>query len=89
MRLFEELFGEADDGLAGARCVWKIGGAGYFEGVKGLTKFTPEQIVLQTRSGEVCVAGKELSVKKYADGDLYIDGKIYSLILPKEGGEPC
>ena len=89
MRLFEELFGDTDESLTGARCVWKMGGAGYFEGVKGLTKFTPEQIILQSQKGEVCVSGKSLTVKKYADGDLYIDGKIYTLSFSKEGGERC
>ena len=88
MRLFEEIFGDADDGLTGTRCVWKIGGAGYFEGVKGLVKFTPEQIILQTRIGEIYLSGEDLSVKKYADGDLYIDGKIRALSYP-ERGAPC
>jgi hypothetical protein len=89
MRLFEELFGDADDGLTGARCVWEIGGAGYFQGVKGLSKFTAEKIWLTTRKGEVCLTGENLSVKKYADGDMYISGKIYALTLPEKEGKGC
>ena len=85
MRLFDEIFGDADDGLTGARCVWKLGGEGYFEGVKGLTKFSTEEIGVHTRFGEVQVVGERLSVKKYADGDLYIGGSIYGLSLPKRG----
>ncbi len=87
MRLFEEIFGGADDGLSGARCVWKIGGEGYFEGVKGLSEFTPTEIGVYTQKGEVRLFGDGLFVKKYADGDLYIGGKIYSLTVPKKGKE--
>ena len=87
MRLFEELFGDADDGLSGVRCVWKIGGEGYFEGVKGLSEFTDTVLGVYTRQGEVLVEGEGLQVKKYADGDLYVGGKIYSLSLPKKRRE--
>ena len=79
MRLFEELFENADDGVYGVKCVWKLGGEGYFEGVKGLTEFSPAEIRIHTRLGEVQVLGKGLSVKKYADGDLYVGGRIYTL----------
>lgn len=89
MRLFEELFGGADDGLTGVRCVWKIGGEGYFEGVKGLTKFSPVEIRLLTAQGETLVSGEGLTVKKYADGDLYIGGNIYALRLPGKDGREC
>ena len=85
MRLLEEIFGNADDGLTGARCVWRLGGEGYFEGVKGLTKFSGEEIGVHTRYGEVVAQGEGLTIVKYADGDLYIGGKIYSLSLPKKG----
>ena len=87
--MFEEIFGDADDGLTGARCVLEIGGGGYFQGVKGLTKFTQEKILLATRKGEICVTGENLSVKKYADGDVYIRGKIYALTLPEKEGKEC
>ena len=89
MRLFEELFGDADDGLSGARCVWKIGGEGYFEGVKGLTEFTDTEIRVYTAKGETRIQGEKLCVKKYADGDLYIGGKIYALSLPTGEGKEC
>ena len=83
MRLFGELLGDADDGLSGLRCVWKLGGEGYFEGVKGLTKFSCDEIWIHTAKGEVQVVGEGLFVKKYYGGDLHVGGKIYLLSLPK------
>ena len=85
MRLFDEIFGGADESLAGARCVWKPNGEGYFQGVKTLTKFSPEEICVRTSKEEVWLIGTGLIVKKYADGDLHIGGKITSLsVLEKE-----
>ncbi len=86
MRLLDELF-DADDGLTGARCVWTCGGEGYLQGVKGLTKFSSEEIFVLTRLGEVKVTGKNLSVKKYADGDLYIGGNVFTLSMAGKGQE--
>lgn len=83
MRLFGELFGGAEEGLSGMRCVWKLGGEGYFEGVKGLTKFSSDEIRIHTVKGEVQVLGEGLFVQKYFDGDLHVGGKIYALSLPK------
>ena len=54
-----------------------------------MTKFTQEKILLATRKGEICVTGENLSVKKYADGDVYIRGKIYALTLPEKEGKEC
>ena len=83
MRLFDELLGGADDGISGMRCVWQLGGEGYFEGVKGLTKFSSDEIWIHTAKGEVHIGGEGLFVKKYYGGDLYVGGKIYLLSLPK------
>ncbi|MBR2903884.1 MAG: YabP/YqfC family sporulation protein [Clostridia bacterium] len=87
MRLFDEIFGGADESLAGARCVWKPDGEGYFQGVKTLVKFSPEEICVRTLKGEVQVTGRQLTVKKYADGDLYIGGKITALKVETGGGK--
>jgi hypothetical protein len=75
MRLNEELF-QSVDGFSGARYTVIVGGGGYFQGVKAVGDFTPQNVVLFFPHGSVDVQGEGLSIKKYIDGDLELSGKI-------------
>ena len=86
MRLFSELFG-ADEVLTGARVIWNVDGESYLQGIKSVVEFTQEKIVVRTGAGLVVVQGNALTIKKYADGDLQIGGRVTSLSLPEKGGE--
>ncbi|MBQ8394044.1 MAG: YabP/YqfC family sporulation protein [Clostridia bacterium] len=87
MRLYDELFKSAD-GAALSRCTFIPRGGGYFQGVKAVGDFSPERIVICFPKDEVAVEGKNLSIKKYCDGDLELSGDLYSVrvLLPETGG---
>ncbi len=78
MRLYDEIFKNAD-GAAFTRCTIVPGGGGYFEGVKGVGDFSSQRIVVYFSKTTVAAEGTNLSIKKYCDGDLQIDGNILSL----------
>ena len=77
MRLYEEILGV--DGFALARYSVAVNGGGYFEGVKAVGEFSPEKICLLFPRACVEVEGENLSIGKYLDGDMRIDGKIRSI----------
>ena len=76
MRLYDEIFKDVD-GVAIARCILVPRGGGYFEGVKAVSDFSPERIVLCFARESVEVTGDSLAIKKYCDGDLQISGRIF------------
>ena len=84
MRLYDEIFKNADGGAL-ARCVIVPCGGGYFEGVKAVGDFSPERIVLCFSKESVEVEGVALTIKKYCDGDLQLAGSIHALKVLKEG----
>ncbi len=55
------------------------GKGGYFQNVRRLCEFSREKIVLQGKASGLTVEGRELSVKKYAAGDLVLLGAIESV----------
>lgn len=55
------------------------GCSGYFQNIKGITSFNDEEIILTSSCGDVKVCGEKLFIRKYADGDMIIDGKISSV----------
>lgn len=77
MRLFDELFKDAENALT--RCTIVPNGGGYFEGVKAVGDFSPERIVVCFPKESVAAEGEDLCIKKYCDGDLHVAGKIYAL----------
>ena len=85
MRLFDELFKDAEGGAV-SRCTVVPGGGGYFEGVKAVGDFSPEQIVVYFPKASVLAEGKGLVIKKYCDGDLQLSGEIYALRVVDERG---
>ncbi len=85
MRLMGEIF-KTPDGVASARYTLVVGGGGYFEGVKAVGEFSPERIVLCFHRENVEIEGENLSIGKYCDGDLRVDGKILSTRLSLSGG---
>ena len=80
MRLYDEIFKNADGG-AFSRCVIVPCGGGYFEGVKSVGDFSPEQVVLYFPNRSLQVDGKSLNIKKYCDGDLELSGEIHTVTL--------
>ena len=84
MRLYDEIF-KNTEGFPFARCTIVPGGGGYFEGVKAVGDFSPERIVICFPKETVAAEGKNLSIKKYYDGDLQLSGSIFSLRVEGEG----
>ena len=80
MRLYDEINGA----FAESRCAFFPNGGGYFQGVKGLSSFTAEEIVLIFKKSKVSVRGVGLSIKKYCDGDMEIVGNICSMGVVSE-----
>ncbi len=75
MRLYDEIF-KNPNGEGMQRCVIVPLGGGYFEGVKAVGDFAPERIVVCFPKIDVEVLGRNLSIKKYCEGDLQISGEI-------------
>ena len=86
MRLYGEIFGEASDDFFGGRCIFLPNKACYFEGVKALGDFTETVVEVCFPRCVICVAGEGLSIGKFCDGDLRIDGAINSVSI-KGGGK--
>ena len=90
MRLYDEIFKDVD-GVAIARCIVVPRGGGYFEGVKAVSDFSSERIVLCFSRDSVEVTGSALAIKKYCDGDLQISGRIVCVrslsLTENEGGK--
>lgn len=78
MRLYDEIFKDPSDGAC-ARCIVVPGGGGYFEGVKSVGDFSTEKIVVYFPKQTIEVEGKDLSIKKYYDGDLQVGGRVTSV----------
>lgn len=51
----------------------------YLENIKGLKKYTPEEVEFFLKKGSVSVIGKDLIIKKYCFGDAVICGDITKL----------
>ncbi len=53
--------------------------AGYFEHVKSIVSYSDTEIVLSIKKEEVSIAGENLIIKKFCEGDVVICGKIFSI----------
>ena len=78
MRIYDEIFKRVD-GVGAVRCTMVPNGGGYFEGVKAVGDFSPERIVVCFPRVAVEAEGRNLSIKKYCDGDLHVGGQLLSL----------
>jgi hypothetical protein len=87
MRLYDEIF-KNTDGMPLSRCTVIPCGGGYFEGVKAVGDFSSERVVICFPRVTMAAEGKNLSIKKYYDGDLQIGGKVacVKVVLPGENG---
>jgi len=64
------------DASLGAQYFVSEGFGGYFENVKGVERLAPDEIVILFKTGALLAAGENLAVKKYCDGDMFIEGNI-------------
>ncbi len=88
MRLYEEIFKNAEGGAL-QRCTVVPNGGGYFQGVKAVGEFSSERVLLYFPRQAVAIEGRELSIKKYYDGDLQLAGAITLLqVLDGENSSP-
>ncbi len=84
MRLWQEIFSQLGDGgtsegvISLSYTVWE-GKGGYFQNIKSLVSFSPQQIVFALRRGALLVSGEGLSVAKYCENDVIIRGNILSV----------
>ncbi|MBQ9081180.1 MAG: YabP/YqfC family sporulation protein [Clostridia bacterium] len=87
MQLWKEIFTQLNDGegvdatgITGlSYTVWE-GKGGYFQNVKSLGGFSPQEILLVLRRGSVRVIGQDLSVAKYFENDVLLKGNILSVV---------
>ena len=88
MRLYEEIIqSEGFTAIAGARVLFLPLRAVYCEGVKGLGDFSCERVEVCFPSCAVEIEGEGLSIAKFLDGDLCVQGKVVS-VRALEGGRP-
>lgn len=59
----------------------------WIENYKGLVKYEPEEIVLRTKEGMICIQGKRLSISYFSEEDMLIHGKISCVTVKNAGGE--
>lgn len=78
MRLYDEIFKNTES-MATSKCVFVPGGGGYFEGVKSVGDFSSERVLVCFAKESVLVEGSALTIKKYYDGDLQLQGRITSV----------
>ena len=84
MRLYDEIFKSAE-GVALSRFTIVPRGGGYFEGVKAVGEFSTEKILLLYPKAVLEIDGENLSIGKYVDGDLKIEGKVRAVSLVDGG----
>ena len=53
----------------------------------GILDFTASRVLLDTRSGALCITGEGLCLRDVRPGALIVDGRIHSLQLPCRGGD--
>ena len=75
------LFGEISENLLGGitpcgRCLFFVGGGGYFQGVKTFDGFSDRSVTLRFSEGNLKVCGERL---KYRGEDLELKGTILSV----------
>ena len=51
----------------------------YLECVKAINRYSPEEIAIFLKKGQIIIRGEGLYVKKYCGGDLVVCGKIKSV----------
>ena len=78
------LFGEISENLLGGitpcgRCLFFVGGGGYFQGVKSFDGFSPKTVTLRFSGGSLKVTGENFSVGKFQSGDFELLGRIFSM----------
>ena len=79
MRLFEEILSGADGGevaFSGAKAVFLGGRCAALENVRGIFACTAGEVVFETSRGRVRVAGEDLRIARYGEGDALVEGKV-------------
>ena len=51
----------------------------YLECVKSISRYSPEEIAILLKKGQIIIKGEKLYVKKYCGGDLVVCGEIKSI----------
>ena len=75
MKLLEQILSELGaDTLKSFSIVPEFGG--YFRSVKGVLEYSSEKIVLSLKRNRITVVGENLTLGKYFEEDLLINGKI-------------
>ena len=79
MRLSEEI-AKALGGEDPARIAYTVSGGGaYLRNVRRITEFSAKRIALLGKLGGVVIEGRELTLAKYAAGDVVIGGTVQSV----------
>ncbi len=75
MKLLEQTLKELGaDTLKAFTIVPSFGG--YFRGVKSISEYSPQKIVLKLRKTELTLTGDDMQVGKYFEEDIFVKGVI-------------
>ena len=75
MKLLEQILSELGaDTLKSFSIIPDFGG--YFRSVKGVAEYSSEKVVLALKKNRITVVGENLTLGKYFEEDLLINGKI-------------
>ncbi len=87
MRLYQEILQKIglSEAFSSERCVWVLGGGGYFQGVKSVSEFSEDKVVLAYGSGVLTVLGERFCIDKYEGEDVALSGEISSVAYEPRG----
>ncbi len=58
------------------RAVIAGNGYGYFENVRGIKRYSSQEVCLFLKRGELRICGSDLTIERYGQGDIVLGGKI-------------
>lgn len=51
----------------------------YFENVKKILAFSPQELILLTKDGKIAIQGENFVIAQYGDGDLILQGIVQAV----------
>ena len=79
----KKVFHIGSEGLGGSEICVK-GNLVVISGHKGLLSLSEEEVSVRLHSGRVLLSGKGLAVKMASPSEIYVEGRIDSLLFPRE-----
>ena len=80
----KKVFHIGSEGLDGSEICFRGNHLVVISGHKGLLSLSEEEVSIRLRSGRVLLSGKGLAVKMASPSEIYVKGRIDSLLFPRE-----